>query len=509
MLSSNSRDLLNLVMLLIVIVLFGTILLFGESSESSIQIPCNFSMTEVQYGARFYAQCAYKFTPTSGSNYILLNLPGKNINYAYIQFTNVSNEKSVDISGTVLSGSTKSIPITIPPGAYNVQIYGELIGLDLDGDYPDNPYIHGGNYPLDCGLDCKYNKKVIIDQPGTYNLEIFGGQGGIGIDYKISGSYKISPPTVTIYVNNDKVNTLSVSSDKTIYISDYLSKSNTIRLDIDGVPNHDVYVYAETICSVKGDNDFKCTYVATQEGTTKALCTLNIYSDCDLDGVKVYFSTYQLNYLKDATDASVTVAGKTFPIDPAKPTFYVSDLPEGNYTLAVSYTIPYLVPEAKQAAGLCVLDKNKIVISSLPGSEGTTTFTVFNIGDSPIYVKVHISSELSRYLSVNPPESKIDPRSSKLFTIHAAMPKTRTVVKGEIKIEGCAEELVPLYVELNTSGFDIIKLSISMSVAALVTIGILLGFSNLFKNKLLVYLIALTSFVSVLLLMYYLLPMLF
>jgi len=487
-----SEDLEKVFLFGLVLILFGTIILWGQpTARATITVPCKFASTDVLFGGRVLAICHYEYTPTGpGTESFALQLPGiSDIKYAYISLIDVTTPtKTVDISGSLPPESTTTHLVVVPEEAYNIAIYGEIIGKGVDSDYPDQPYIKGGTKDLVCGLDCKYAKDVIIDSPGSFTLEVFSGYHGAGIDYRIYGSYNLPYPSVTISLNDKTLATIpEVTSERTIYFADKITqKNNVIYVKIDGQPNFKIQIHTEQYCQFTG-TDWDCIFVKSKyEKGTLAICSRKLKATCDFEGVNLRIPITDLKYKESASgNLKVSVASQQFEVDPSSTEIVLHSLPEGEYVLTVTYNIPYVVPEAVEAAGVCAIDRYKITFAGAPGKEGTAVFTIYNIGDEDILVRIEIPEDIRNYIEIEPSEVVIPAGGSYTFAVKAKLPDYPTVIRSDIHIYGCAPELVGLTIELNTTGLPPIPMPeiVIPSIAASLAFVVLLLARRFLINK--------------------------
>ena len=432
-------------------IMFGFLIplfIINKYMLSLVTIKCNFTSNRVTVGGRVDYTCYGKYSVSPGINTFIMELPGtKNIVESYISFTDVSlPTKKVNITGVLASGNTVTHIISIPSNAKDVKISAYIKGIPNGTIYPSGPYIHGGNYPLDCGVNCIYNSGVIIDRPGDYVLTVFGGNGGTGVEYGIYGSYTLTPPQVTVTINDQVIYNNTVSSIGTVNLVN-LRKENIININVNGEPNFNVLFRTTVRCGISGGT-WNCLAYTTGVSNSTIACSTNLLSDCDLNGVIVEapFDTPYAKYVSDAKDIQVRLNGKAVSIDEsafksATPEIVFSGLSEGTNTLDVTFTLPYVIPEAQKAFGSCAISPLSISASTFRYPHNFT-LTIRNIGTSTIMIDILVPSYLSDKIDVIPSKLVIQPQESKNVII-----QVNSTVSGNITIEGCSYKSI--YIPIN------------------------------------------------------------
>ncbi len=431
------------------------LIITNRFETSLVTVSCNFASNSTTLGGRVDYVCYGQYSVSSGENDFVISLVGTNVVESYLTFTDVSTPtETVSINGVLASGYNVSHIISIPSNAKDVSIYGYIQGIPQNNVYPSYPSITGGNYPLICGIDCVYNSSLIIDEPGDYVLNVYGGSGGLGIVYNITGSYILTPPLTTVEVNNQVIFNNTVGEVETINLPN-LQKLNIISIDVNGNPNFEVLFGITVRCSVTG-GDWSC--IAYSQGVNESVvsCIANINSDCDLPGVSVTvpFNSEYSQYATDAQNISVELNGKAVSIDTsefksATPYIVVSGLSYGTNTLDVTFTLPYIIPEVQQAVGSCVISPMAIeaYTSSFPLN---TTILIKNIGISPINVVVTVPSNISSIVNVSPTSIVISPQEVAALSV-----AIKGEVVGDISISGCSAETINIPIEVRKQVYNV------------------------------------------------------
>jgi len=422
---------------------------------SLVTVSCSFASNSTTLGGRVDYVCYGKYNVSSSENTFVIQLVGTNVVESYLSFTDVRTPiETIFISGIMAANSSRSVLISIPSNARDVSIYGYIWGIPQDGVYPSYPSITGGNYPLVCGVGCVYNSSLIIDRPGDYLLRISSGTGGFGIKYNITGSYTLAPPLTTVTLNNKIIFNDTVGEIKIVNLSN-LQRLNVINIHVDGKPNFNVLFRITVRCSVKG-GDWKC--VAYSRGVNESVisCTTIVKTDCELPGVSVVipFNNEFSKYTTDARDIDVRLNGKSISIDTGRfrsitPYVIVTGLSYGDNTLDVTFTLPYIIPEAQQAIGSCIISPTaiKTYTSNFPLN---TTLLIKNIGLSSINVVIKVPSEMSNLIEISPTSVVIRPQE--IATVNVII---KDEVVGNISISGCAVETVNIPIEVRRQLFNI------------------------------------------------------
>lgn len=453
------EDKLTLAILSIVLLALFSFISLTPPAVYQATVPCKWMSNKVLFGGRVDYYCYLSITPSSGTHSYYLYYPGNvtNLKYAKIGIFDVQTPiEYINITGSLPPDTTERISVTIPEGAYDIAIYGTIIGRDIDGDFPDYPYIKGGNYDLLCDIECKYNKGLIIDKPGTYTLEVYSGRGGYGIDYIISGSYKLPSPSLEITYDDNIL--LSISNVNYVIVQDVTDKidkpSGYLIISIEGKPQFRLVFESKMTCSLTG-SEWNCNaYYERGTNQSTIICIREIISTCNFKGIiaeiPLDLPGPYYHYFTEASDATLEVATKIIDVQPGSLSVLISDMPQGQYYIKLLFTVPYLVPEARESHGQCVFERTHIEVYGEPGKTGSFTFSIYNIGDTDILVRMEPSDEIAEYLSITPYQQIIPAKSSKPFTIDIALPEVPTEIAGYIIVQGCAEQPVKIPVRIST-----------------------------------------------------------
>mgnify|MGYP001770649513 CR=1 FL=1 len=456
-----NEKLLSMLVLSITLISVFLFIVYTPSITTQQTVPCKWLSDKIIFGGRADYYCYLSFSPESSGTYAYyLAYPGNitNLKYAKIGVYDVQTPIDyVNISGSLPPNQINRISLTIPEGAYDIVIYGEIIGKSINNIYPNNPYIKGGNYDLTCGIQCKYNKGVIIDRPGTYTLEIYSGTDGNGIDYRITGSYKLPSPSLLVTYDTKEI--LNISNVNYVFTTDITneitSRAGYLTFEISGKPKFRIVFESTMTCSLYG-GEWSCK-AFYQKGTNKTtiLCERSITSTCNFEGllaeIPLDLPGVYSKYFSSATNAELDVLGKIINVQPGSLSVVVAGLPEGSYYIKLSFELPYLIPEAKEVFGKCIIDKTRIEAIGQPGQSGSTTISIYNMGDESILVRLEPSDNIVDYVSIRPIEQVISPKSSGTYTLYIKLPELQQSINGYIKVYGCAEQPIQINVQLSTS----------------------------------------------------------
>jgi hypothetical protein len=428
-------------------------------------VSCNYESKTVNVGSSINYLCYGVYNLTQGDNIFTIPLPGiGDIISSYVSFINVQTPTvNINISGTVSPNSQQVQQISIPSNAYNINIYGVLQGIPVNNQYPYNASITGGNIPLYCSPSCIYNRGLIINQSGSYQLIINSGYGGGGVNYNIYGSYNLPNPTYTIYVNGINVFSGQISSSQTIPIP--VNQSSTVDIKVNGYPNAQVLFYIEQKCSLTG-GFWNCTASVNPLNSSQTLivCTTNVYSTCQLSDIdiEIPFSTEYSKYLSNAQNLEISVNGvivnaNTQGLSNPTPYFVIYNLNQGNNIVQLSFTVPYIIPQAQTQVGVCLIYPPSITIYRLLQQAPTnTTIYIKNTGNAPIQVTISPSPLLNAY--VYPSSLVIQPGETANVSV--------TIISGGdgyLRIQGCSSIPYDLPVSVKIVSYNLLTLVVIVS----------------------------------------------
>ncbi|MGC9133493.1 MAG: hypothetical protein ACP5GJ_03795 [Nanopusillaceae archaeon] len=436
----------------------------------SFTISCSYESKTVNVGSSVNYLCYDVYNLTQGDNIFTIPLPGAgNILSSYISFINVQTPTiNINLSGTIPSNSQQVQQISIPSNAYNINIYGILQGIPVNNQYPFNASITGGNIPLYCSPSCIYNQGLIINQSGSYQLVINSGYGGGGVNYDIYGSYNLPNPTYTISVNGVNVFSGQIASTQSIPIP--INQTSTVNINVNGYSNAQALFYIEQKCSLTG-GFWNCSASVNPQNLSQSLvvCTTNVYSTCSLSNIniEVPFSSDYSKYLSNAQNLEISVNGvivnaNTQGLSNSAPYFIIYNLDQGNNIVQLSFTLPYIVPQAQTQVGVCLIYPPSITIYRLLNQASvSTTIYIKNTGNAPI--QVTISPSVSLNANIQPSSLVIQPGETANTTV------TITGGNGYLEIQGCSEIPydLPVSVQVISSSF-IVLIIIVAGLAALV-----------------------------------------
>ncbi len=433
----------KLAIILIILLALGFILpivVYNVFVLHSFTISCSYESDTVNVGSSVNYLCYDVYNLTQGDNLFTIPLPGTgNIISSYISFVNIQTPIiNINLSGIVPQNSQQVQQISIPSNAYNINIYGVLQGIQANGQYPFNASITGGNIPLYCSPSCIYNQGLIINQSGSYQLVISSGYGGGGVNYKIYGSYDLPNPTYTISVNGLNVFSGQITSTQNIPIP--INQSSTVDINVNGYPNAQALFYIEQKCSVTG-GFWNCSASINPQNISQSLivCTADVYSTCSLSNIniEVPFSTDYSKYLSNAQNLEISVNGvitnaNTQGLSNPAPYFIINSLNQGNNIVQLSFTLPYIVPQAQTQVGVCIIYPPSITIYKfLNQSSVGTTIYIKNTGSAPIQVTITPSPSLN--VNIQPSNVVIQPGETSNITVAVNSGGT-----GYLEIQGCS-----------------------------------------------------------------------